>query len=116
MTLGVFASALFHPFLLLITIWNFLPAQVLVSSQTPVGSLLSGLSLALLLAGYVSAIGTCEKGLRRIRISGWVSILLTIPMYWLLVSVAAWLAVWDFIFAPFHWHKTKHGLMRRGRK
>ncbi len=115
MTLGVFASALFHPVLLAGAIWNFMPAQVLASHETHFGSLLSGLGLALLLAGYVSAIGTCEKGLRSIRVSGWISILLTIPFYWLLMSAAAWLALWDFLASPFHWHKTRHGLTRVGR-
>jgi cellulose synthase/poly-beta-1,6-N-acetylglucosamine synthase-like glycosyltransferase len=112
MTLGVFASALFHPFLLLFAVWNLLPAQLVETTTTMSGSMISGFSLALLLAGYVSAIGACEKGLRRIRIFGWTSVLLTIPVYWMLVSVAAWLAIWDFIIAPFHWHKTRHGLSR----
>jgi glycosyltransferase XagB len=112
MTLGVFASALLHPFLLIFAIWNLLPAQLAETTTTIGGSLISGFSLAVLLAGYVSAIGACKKGLRRIRIFGWTSVLLTIPAYWLLVSVAAWLAIWDFAIAPFHWHKTRHGLSR----
>ena len=28
------------------------------------------------------------------------------------VTCAAWMALWDLIFAPFHWHKTQHGLSR----
>ena len=34
------------------------------------------------------------------------------PVYWLLMSGAAWLALWQFMTAPFHWNKTEHGLSR----
>lgn len=33
-----------------------------------------------------------------------------VPLYWLMMSVAAGLAMYDLIVRPFHWHKTKHGL------
>ena len=114
MTLGVFASALLHPLLLALALWNFLPENVARMGETFVGSLVSGFSLALLLAGYISAIATSGKGLKRIGAFGWTSILATIPLYWMLSSVAAWMALWDFIVAPHHWHKTRHGLTRHG--
>ena len=56
---------------------------------------------ASLYAGYVV---TRRKGL------SWRFVLLTMPLYWLLMGVAAWLSLWQFIVAPFHWNKTKHGL------
>lgn len=33
-----------------------------------------------------------------------------VPFYWLMMSIAASLAMYDLIVRPFHWHKTKHGL------
>jgi hypothetical protein len=48
--------------------------------------------------------------LRHIGIMGWLSTVLTMPFYWLLISLAAWLALWQFVWAPFHWNKTEHGL------
>ncbi|MEK7570827.1 MAG: glycosyltransferase [Patescibacteria group bacterium] len=33
-----------------------------------------------------------------------------IPLYWLAMSIATGLAVWEFLFKPHYWHKTKHGL------
>ena len=39
----------------------------------------------------------------------WV-VLASMPVYWLLMSLAAWLSVWQFIVAPFHWNKTRHGI------
>jgi glycosyltransferase XagB len=116
MTLGVFVSALFHPFLLVFAVWNLLPEQVARQAEHPFSATMSGFSLALLLFGYVSAIATSKKGLRRIGGDGWWRTLLTIPGYWILTSVAAWMSLWDFIIAPFHWHKTRHGLSRMMRE
>jgi hypothetical protein len=53
------------------------------------------------------------RALRRYRIFGWWRELMAMPAYWLLMSVAAWLALWQFIVAPFHWNKTVHGLSRK---
>lgn len=33
-----------------------------------------------------------------------------IPLYWLAMSVAAWMAFYKLLVAPHHWSKTKHGL------
>ncbi len=33
-----------------------------------------------------------------------------VPVYWLMMSVAAGLALYDLILRPFHWRKTQHGL------
>ena len=35
---------------------------------------------------------------------------LTLPAYWPLGAIAAWRAVLELFTAPFHWHKTRHGL------
>jgi cellulose synthase/poly-beta-1,6-N-acetylglucosamine synthase-like glycosyltransferase len=33
-----------------------------------------------------------------------------VPIYWLTISICAWMAVYKLITAPHHWSKTKHGL------
>ena len=38
---------------------------------------------------------------------------LTYPLYWLLISVAAYRAVWQLLREPFLWEKTPHGAARR---
>jgi cellulose synthase/poly-beta-1,6-N-acetylglucosamine synthase-like glycosyltransferase len=37
---------------------------------------------------------------------------LTAPGYWVLMSVAAWKALWQLIRNPFFWEKTQHGLSK----
>lgn len=39
-----------------------------------------------------------------------------IPLYWLCMSIAAWMAVYKLIVAPHHWAKTKHGLHLNNQK
>ena len=36
--------------------------------------------------------------------------------YYLLTSAAAWLALYDLILRPYHWHKTEHGLAKTSRQ
>jgi len=33
-----------------------------------------------------------------------------VPLYWLMMSVAAWIALYQIIFKPHYWEKTTHGL------
>ena len=71
---------------------------------------LAGLNIVVLAAGYASAAIAGHKALRQQGITGWMFPLATLPFYWLLMSVAAWMALWQFITAPRYWNKTEHGL------
>jgi cellulose synthase/poly-beta-1,6-N-acetylglucosamine synthase-like glycosyltransferase len=42
----------------------------------------------------------------RRRMLAWVP---TLPIYWLFGAVAAYRALAEIFYAPFHWHKTRHG-------
>ena len=35
---------------------------------------------------------------------------LLMPLYWLLISLAAWKGFWQIFTKPFYWEKTRHGL------
>jgi cellulose synthase/poly-beta-1,6-N-acetylglucosamine synthase-like glycosyltransferase len=67
------------------------------------------------LAGYVSTIvleanGLGRRGLLR---HGWA--LLFTPLYWFLLSWAAWRALYQLLRDPQRWEKTEHGLARTSR-
>jgi cellulose synthase/poly-beta-1,6-N-acetylglucosamine synthase-like glycosyltransferase len=51
---------------------------------------------------------------RRLLASAWVIVLA--PLYWLLLSLAAWRAVLQLWRDPFRWEKTEHGLARTSRR
>jgi hypothetical protein len=38
------------------------------------------------------------------------------PVYWALLSVAAWRAAFQLLFKPHYWEKTPHGLARTSRR
>jgi len=46
--------------------------------------------------------------------SAW--ILLPTPFHWLLLSLAAWRALYQLFAAPYAWEKTEHGLARSSRR
>ncbi len=103
---GVFASLL-HPLFLGLTLLALLQPQTLPDGL--LGHWLAAQGVVVFLAGYAGAFSSAIAGLRRsgqARLLPW---LLCLPFYWLLISLAAWLALWDFIRRPHHWRKTHHG-------
>jgi len=110
--LGILVSALAHPFFLGWTIWRFASATFFPPPGQPIAFAMTTLSLAVLVTGYgISTIALIE-GLRKRKLARlWPSVL-TMPVYWLLISLGGWLALWQFIRKPFHWNKTRHGLSR----
>jgi cellulose synthase/poly-beta-1,6-N-acetylglucosamine synthase-like glycosyltransferase len=109
LTLGVFCSALLHPFLLAFGIWNLTPDSIANLPSSLVAYLLAGMSVTILIGGYAAAMIMAARGLALEGMKKRWSVIASLPLYWLLMSVAAWLAVWDFVIKPFYWHKTRHG-------
>lgn len=108
MSLGMVASALVHPIFVVSVLHAFL-ALVLNGA-------LDGYEIAFALFGLTNisfgyavfiALGlvtlTAGEKARPLRL-----VALT-PVHWLLLSVAAWLAVWEIYRRPHHWSKTPHG-------
>ena len=105
LTAGIFFSALFHPFLMALTIWLFVenPFQVSVTTM---------LNAEVFVLGYGVAMLAGAKALRQRGLKGWWFTIATMPIYWLLMSISAWMALWQLVFAPFKWNKTEHGLSK----
>jgi len=69
-----------------------------------------------LAVGYLATMGL---GLLAVRHRGYQALLIQIPLmpaYWLLISAAAYRALWQFMTARFEWEKTEHGLGSRQRQ
>jgi glycosyltransferase XagB len=107
---GTFLSALLNPLL-----WGiFLVSLALHASSA--NSLFAGrcaaVSLAGLIAGnclyvYLAMLGPVRRGWFELTPFG-----LTAPVYWLLISLAAYRGAWQLFRRPWHWEKTRHGLSR----
>jgi cellulose synthase/poly-beta-1,6-N-acetylglucosamine synthase-like glycosyltransferase len=66
-------------------------------------------------AGYLASAFLGGLGLMRRGLSASVWILLLTPLHWLLLSLAAWRALYQLAVAPYAWEKTEHGLARTSR-
>lgn len=109
---GMLASALVHPIVLAIIAWQAFTGSLLAPSTGPFERALVWIGLANLAAGYVSAmlaaaIASWQRGWRRLAFAA-----LLMPLYWLLVSFAAYRALVQLITAPHLWEKTAHGHSR----
>ncbi len=108
LTLGMAISTLVHPLL----VYHVVRAIIDLSSGTL--SLqdycFAWLSVIMVLLGYLSLIVVANDTLklRNVTISRWVY--LAIPLYWILLSFAAWRALWHLIRYPHRWEKTPHRL------
>ena len=108
-TAGIVVSAIFYPFLSALAIWLLLVSPQ--SSDLLTGSL-KALNLEVFTLGFGVSMLAGAKALRQRGLYGWWFTIASMPVYWLLISVAAWLALWQFIFSPFTWNKTEHGLSK----
>ena len=111
LSLGMVVSALVHPVFVASVLYA-------IGKVAWTGALAGGeaaiavIGLANIVGGYVAFIllgmATLTPGekTRPLRI-----VALT-PLHWLLLSVAAWTALWEIYRRPHHWSKTPHG--RRG--
>ncbi len=56
-----------------------------------------------LISGFLGVSGLARRGMMH---NAWA--LLLMPLYWLLLSIAAWRALFQLIFTPYTWEKTEH--------
>jgi hypothetical protein len=113
LTLGPFVSALLHPFGMALLGWNLARGTLGALGDNWMEVFTSALTYATLAVGYGGTALTMSVGLARRgdRLRG--SLFWTIPLYWLLLSLAAWRAVIELIRRPYHWEKTAHGISTR---
>lgn len=75
-----------------------------------------GLYIATLVTGYLFSALLGFVGLSRRRLACSTPYLLLLPFYWVLLSIAAWRAVFQLIQSPYRWEKTAHGRARTSRQ
>lgn len=105
---GTFVSSLANPLMWLMFIASH--ALGITIFWGPFGEALARASLFSLIAGnvlfvYLAMLGPYRRGWLQLAPYGLIA-----PLYWLLISVAAYRAVWQLVRRPFHWDKTRHGV------
>lgn len=114
LVLGTLLGTLLYPLFIATTVLALLDGSLFSPSGT-LELLCSALALGLAGSGIcavflVPALGAWRRGATDLW--RWLPLL---PLYHLLASLAAWLAVHDYFHDRFGWHKTAHGLARSSR-
>ena len=109
LTLGMVFSALVYPLMLMEMGWM----SLLVASGK--GQNMSAYKLAIFVIDFANvALGHLGFILLGAKSAGktqaWRTLLVTLglPLYWVLLSLAAWRAAWQLCFKPHFWEKTDH--------
>jgi cellulose synthase/poly-beta-1,6-N-acetylglucosamine synthase-like glycosyltransferase len=114
LTLGTVATALGYPLFMVLALHGLYdgawlnPVTAMEIFWSTLGLTLFGTGLFAMTAPTVIAIE--RRGWRRLY-----PFVPLLPLYYGLISIAAWRALWELTRAPFLWHKTEHGLARTSR-
>jgi cellulose synthase/poly-beta-1,6-N-acetylglucosamine synthase-like glycosyltransferase len=112
---GAVLSLLAYPIslvLLAVAIWSLDHGAL---PQSALGWALLALNAVNLTAFLLASAIAAWRGLRATgaaHLTGWIP---TLPAYWLLMSIAAWQALFWLLRDPYQWEKTAHGISRRRR-
>jgi cellulose synthase/poly-beta-1,6-N-acetylglucosamine synthase-like glycosyltransferase len=113
---GNVLSALIHPVFLVGFVYALAAGRRVFSIDHFSDVVLTSFYATTLAAGYVSSFVLGLRGLaRRGLLRAASPALLLVPVHWLLLSVAAWRALGQFVRDPYRWEKTEHGRARTSR-
>jgi cellulose synthase/poly-beta-1,6-N-acetylglucosamine synthase-like glycosyltransferase len=105
--LGMVVSALAHPFFIGSLVW--LLFQLGWHGRLDAYNLgLMGLDIVNILGGYIAFLLIGWRTLSLRENVGFPKVVLFTPVYWVLLSFAAWRALWQLYRRPHHWEKTPH--------
>ena len=107
---GTVLSALVHPWFYALVLLDIATGVVGDAPESALGAVLWTMALSNLAAGYAAGLGMGYFAARKRGYAFLVREVPLMPIYWLLVSAAAYRALAQFITAPFKWEKTEHGL------
>ena len=104
-------GALLGPLLFALTLHQAVFGR-LFHPDSVLGFIVAGFALTLCLGGAANVIWPAVLGMRArglAHLAPWMALL---PVYYLLMSIAAWAALIDLWRRPFAWAKTEHGLAK----
>ena len=113
---GNVLAALVHPLFLAGLVVTAARGLPLWSDDNVAMVLLAALYGGSALVGYFTSALLGLLGLKRRGLPSTAWVLLLTPLNWLLLSLAAWRAVYQLTVAPYTWEKTEHGLAKSSRR
>ncbi|MCV0395923.1 MAG: hypothetical protein K5872_06665 [Rhizobiaceae bacterium] len=109
---GMIASALVHPFFVCTLLW-LAGSALLGNEPATYHSALISVDIVNILLGYLGFLMLGRQTLAPPERKGFWRVALFTPVYWIMMSVAAWRAVGQLFARPHEWEKTPHRPRRR---
>jgi cellulose synthase/poly-beta-1,6-N-acetylglucosamine synthase-like glycosyltransferase len=109
---GALLTAMAHGVFVVALGWQIAMGWLWVAKSSTTEVLFVGLHWTTLIAGYAVSGALGLLGLARRRMMSCARSLWLMPLYWLLLSLAACRALFDLILQPYTWDKTEHALTR----
>jgi cellulose synthase/poly-beta-1,6-N-acetylglucosamine synthase-like glycosyltransferase len=113
---GNVLAALVHPLFTIGLIYSIAGVGETWRSDSLAVAILGALYGSAAIIGYLSSAFLGWLGLVRRGLPGVTWVLALTPLHWLLLSLAAWRALYQFAVAPYSWEKTEHGLAKTSRR
>jgi len=107
---GLIASALVHPLFYALLAYYWWTGELFVPAETKAGAVVWAVAWINLGAGYLVSIALGAASVCRRRRFGLALHALAMPLYWLLISIAAYRAAFQLVRDLYLWEKTEHGV------
>ena len=108
-------AALVHPLFMGGLIYSVASGSPMWRGESLAVVILAALYGTSVVIGYLTSAFLGWLGLMRRGLLATSWVLLLTPLHWLLLSLAAWRALYQLIVAPYAWEKTEHGLAKSSR-
>jgi cellulose synthase/poly-beta-1,6-N-acetylglucosamine synthase-like glycosyltransferase len=109
-------AALVHPLFMAALIYSVASGEPMWRGDSATVAVLAAVYGTSVVIGYLTSAFLGWLGLSRRGLSSTAWVLLLTPAHWLLLSLAAWRALYQLATAPYAWEKTEHGLAKSSRR
>lgn len=109
---GMFLSSALHPIFAVLVLSDLLGLFDAAKNVGVLERILHALNLFNFIAGYLASMLLATVTLIAARKTRWLPSVLHLPIYWWLMSLAAWRALFQLFHDPFKWEKTDHGVSK----
>jgi cellulose synthase/poly-beta-1,6-N-acetylglucosamine synthase-like glycosyltransferase len=113
---GNVLAALVHPLFMAGLTYAAARGVPIWKGESTEATLLAWLYGGTAVIGYLTSVVLGCMGLMRRDLLSTAWVLLLTPMHWLLLSLAAWRALYQIVVEPYRWEKTEHGLATTSRQ
>ena len=108
-------AALVHPLFMGALVYSLATGAPMWRGDSAAAAILAAVYGVVVVIGYLTSAFLGWLGLARRGLLSTAWVLVLTPLHWLLLSLAAWRALYQLVAAPHVWEKTEHGLAKSSR-